>query len=67
MSKLHLRNKDFLISTFDFPTLYRNIPYNKLKPEIRELINFSFMMINNLLGLLYIVLVGLAVKKNIDY
>ena len=30
------------MATYDFWTLYINIPYNKLKNEMRELINFCF-------------------------
>ena len=42
MQKLNNRKKAFSIATFDFFTLYTNIPHNILKNVMRELINFYF-------------------------
>ena len=42
IKKLNGRSKANSISTFDFSTLYTNIPHAKLKNVLRELINFCF-------------------------
>ena len=40
INKINSRDKAFPISTFDFSTLYANIPCHKLKFLLRELIKF---------------------------
>ena len=38
----NLRNKEILISMFDFSILHANIPHHKLKLVMKELINVCF-------------------------
>ena len=55
------------MSTFDFSTLYTNMPHHKLTPVMGELINTVPMMgMKNSLGSLGMVLVELIINKNID-
>lgn len=42
IKQLNERKKAYSISTFDFATLYTNIPHGKLKTVLREIINFCF-------------------------
>ena len=42
INKVNSRNSAILISTFDFSSLFINIPHHKLKSVIEELINFCF-------------------------
>ena len=42
INKLIKPNRAFSISTFDFPTMYTNKPYNKFKDAMREVIKFCF-------------------------
>ena len=42
MKKLNSRNKALSIATYEFSTHYMNIPHNKLKYMIRELIHYLF-------------------------
>ena len=42
IKQLNDRKRAFSISTFDFATLYTNIPHDKLKNVLREIINFCF-------------------------
>ena len=42
INKVNSRNSAILISTFDFSSLYINIPHHKLKSMIEELINVCF-------------------------
>ena len=42
INKLNSRNRAGSISTFDFSTLYTNIPHHKLKSVMSNLINFCF-------------------------
>ena len=42
VNKLNSRNKTISISMFNFSILYANIPHDKLKSVMRELINFCF-------------------------
>ena len=42
IKQLNDRKKAYSISTFDFATLYTNIPHGKLKNVLREIINFCF-------------------------
>lgn len=42
INKVNSRHSAILISTFDFSSLFINIPHHKLKSVIEELINFCF-------------------------
>ena len=42
ISKLYARNKMLSIPNYHFAPPYKNIPHNKLKNIMRELINFCF-------------------------
>ena len=49
---------------FDFSTLYKNIPHQKLKSVTGELINFCFNGgVRGFIVLLSMVLFGLIIKK----
>ena len=66
IKKRNRRNKTMLTATYDFSTLRTNIPHNKLKDLMKELINFYFKGGKNSL-LLYQSLVqrGLTIKINL--
>ena len=42
INKVNSRHSAILISTFDFSSLFINIPHHKLKSVIEELVNFCF-------------------------
>ena len=67
INKLNARNKAISVSTFEFFTLYTNIPHHKLKPLMRDFFNFCFQEGDlKLLESQNIGLFGLLAEKSIN-